>query len=150
MEPQPWQWVGGFPGAPGSVKVARDWLDAVLSGVDIPDEQAATAVLLLSETATNAVRHTHSGDPGGVFTVRVFLWPAVGCLCVQVHDAGSATVARRHPHGETIDSGYGLALVEAFAHTWGVLEPEAGTGVFFDLMWQPEPEQAAPVSAPGM
>ena len=36
-----------------------------------PDEVVDRAVLITSELATNTLRHTHSGDPGETFTVRV-------------------------------------------------------------------------------
>ncbi|GAA3736878.1 ATP-binding protein [Salinactinospora qingdaonensis] len=143
-------WRRRFAGVPASVKASRDWVESVAAEMGAPQEQQATAALLLSETATNALRHTASAEQG--YTVEVWARFA-GWLRVQVRDAGSSFRPQVQSRETTAEraSGYGLALVEAFAHTWGALEPEAGTGVFFEIAWQPvAPHPPAPLDMPGM
>ncbi|NYE47571.1 anti-sigma regulatory factor (Ser/Thr protein kinase) [Spinactinospora alkalitolerans] len=140
-----------FSGTPNSVATARHWLEGLLAsghrGPEIPDDVRATAVLLLSELATNAVRHTRSSN-GGVYTVRVHLRP--GMVGVEVEDRGPLD-GRRLELAETgpdSESGRGLALVEAFADLWGPLTK--GCGVFFRLSWTPdEPPPPLPRRSPG-
>ncbi|GAA1750299.1 ATP-binding protein [Streptomonospora arabica] len=132
-----------FPGRPENVADARNWLDDLLhrrtaGDRPVPDDTRATAVLLLSELATNALRHTRSGDGGG-YNVRLSL--AVGALRVEVEDDGplGARVPRQRTASPDEESGRGLALVAAFADAWG---PRClGRGAYFRLMW---PDRAAP------
>ncbi|GEM_PF-1671424 len=60
-------WSRTFAGTAGQVGEARRFLAAVLGG----HPAAGDAVLCLSELAANAIIHSRSGEPGGVFTVRV-------------------------------------------------------------------------------
>ncbi|GAA3750255.1 ATP-binding protein [Salinactinospora qingdaonensis] len=132
------------------MKTGRGWLESVAAEMGAPQEQQATAALLLSETATNALRHTASGEWG----YTVYVWARfAGWLRVGVRDAGSSSrprVQAREASPER-ESGYGLALVEAFAHAWGPLPPEQGSGVFFEIAWQPVgPHPPAPLDMPRM
>ncbi|GAA3739543.1 ATP-binding protein [Salinactinospora qingdaonensis] len=143
-------WRRRFAGVASSVKAGRCWLETVAAEMGAPDEQQATAALLLSETATNALRHTASAEQG--YTVEVWARFA-GWLRVEVRDAGSSSRPRVQARqaAPKRESGYGLALVEAFAHTWGGLAPEQGSGVFFEIAWQPvAPHPPAPLDMPGM
>ena len=123
-----------FPGLAPQVSAARRWLDGLLvrQCPDIPDDTAAAAVLLLSEVATNALRHTASGR-GGTFAVVAQV--RSGWLRVHVEDAGGA-IGRPRLAAPRCDAegGRGLALVAAFADRWGRLEP--GPGVYFALGWR--------------
>mgnify|MGYP001367753143 FL=1 len=63
-----------FPGIPDSVAAARRFVAAAIRlcpQATAPDEVVDRAVLITSELATNTLRHTHSGDPGETFTIRV-------------------------------------------------------------------------------
>lgn len=130
-----------FPGAPEQVGVARRWLQDTLTRPPglIPDAITAAAVLLLSEAVTNAIRHTATGAPGGSFTVHVHADRER--MAVAVQDGGSA-VSRpeRMPSGPEDGGGRGLALVAAFAETWGPL-PD-GSGLAFSLALRPESADA--------
>ena len=59
-----------FPGHPAQVAHARRFVQRSLA----PDGPAADAALLTSELATNAVRHTASGQ-GGTFEVIIWQCP---------------------------------------------------------------------------
>ena len=75
----------------------RAFLAEILDGCPVADE----AVLIADELASNAVRHSNSGKPGGRFTVRVevhkpdYLW-------VEVEDEGSRPDARQASGGQGV------------------------------------------------
>ncbi|MDA8371623.1 MAG: ATP-binding protein [Nocardiopsaceae bacterium] len=125
-----------FPGRPSSVAAARGWLEDLLSPARrrfmIPDDVRATAVLLLSELATNALQHTRSAD-GGTYTVNVCV--CSGLVRVEVEDAGprNGQRAKLREAGPQDETGRGLALVAAFADTWGPLP--RGRGMYCRLSW---------------
>ncbi|GAA4907243.1 anti-sigma regulatory factor (Ser/Thr protein kinase) [Streptomonospora salina] len=97
-------------------------------------------MLLLSETATNALAHTASGAPGSTFTVHVHADRHT--LAVAVQDAGSTTTRpERARTSITDDHGRGLALVDAFADTWQPLP--TGNGMVFTLSLAPAPTGTA-------
>ena len=90
-----------------------------------------TAVLLTSETVTNAIVHGHSEVR---LTVRV---GAAGDVRIETGDDNS-----RHPVLQPVDAdaldGRGVALLEAAASSWGVTDEDYGKIVWFEL-------EAAPV-----
>ncbi|WP_405998912.1 ATP-binding protein [Streptomyces sp. NBC_00829] len=77
-----------------------------------------TALVVLSELLTNAVRHAHV-SPGREIETRFQL--AGGDLRIEVHDASDV---RPHKRAASSDSecGRGLALVGVLADQWGVSE----------------------------
>ncbi|MBX9388323.1 ATP-binding protein [Streptomonospora nanhaiensis] len=118
------------------VPEARRWLELMLgaSRLSVPDDTQATAVLLCSEAATNAVVHTASGRQG-TFTVHIRAIP--GHLTVEVEDDGAATNPVPVQAGALDEHGRGLALIAGFADTWG---PRAlGCGIYYTLSWRPAP-----------
>ncbi|MEY9211185.1 ATP-binding protein [Thermobifida halotolerans] len=128
-----------FPGVSGSVADARRFVTAAIRlcpRITAPEEVLDRAELIISELATNAIRHTRSGDPGESFAVRV-----------QVDHRGvRAEVRTRAPRlwhcvprvvtpGDPFaEHGRGLLLVDRLATRWGVLAPWEG-GVYFALHW---------------
>ena len=62
--------------------------------------------LIASELATNAIRHTPSGTPGGSFTVTVRTGPAWARL--EVADTGTGVWSA--PEGQDHDAEYGRGL----------------------------------------
>ncbi|WP_184075632.1 ATP-binding protein [Nocardiopsis mwathae] len=137
-----------FPGVPEQVAEARHWAEDVLTtavhGPGTPDETTATAVLLLSELCTNAIRHTHTGRQGGRFTVSLVLTP--GQLEARVADNGAADSAPRLlSTGPDAEQGRGLHLVRHFADHTGPL-PQ-GCGVFFRLAWATTSSAPTPARA---
>jgi serine/threonine-protein kinase RsbW len=111
------------PGAPAAAR------DAVAAGIGgrVADDVLGDARLLISELVSNCVRHAGLATDG---VVRIGADVTGGMLCLEVDDAGTAgTVAARPP---TSQGGYGLHLVEALAHRWGVTR-EGFTRVWVEL-----------------
>jgi two-component sensor histidine kinase len=118
-----------FGAWPASVPAARRYVTDLLG--DVPPELCQTAGLLVSELATNAVRH--AGTP--VFTVQVELDSAEGRLRVGVSDTGPGVPLPRTPDvGD--EHGRGLQLVATLADRWGA-HRRRSTGektVWFELL----------------
>lgn len=126
-----------FSGEHSSVAQARDWLGRRLKIVGLPEEIGDTALLLLSELATNQVLHTldpNRDEIGGDYFVRVFFSPER--LRVEVRDAGGRS-PEFHLSDPSPDAehGRGLFLVNALASRWGRFESGRGPGMFFELRW---------------
>ncbi len=102
-----------FPGYPGSIPAARDYIVAMLD--DQPGELRETVAVLVSELVTNAVRHGSGRD----FEVSVEHRPDEGRLWVGVTDSGSGNPMVRTPP-VTAEHGRGLQLVGLLANRWGV------------------------------
>ncbi len=86
-----------------------------------------TAVLLVSELVTNAVRHARGGDE-----VTLLLQAAGTWLRIEVTDADPRWPRPRTP-AEFDGSGFGLVLVDALAGKWGVRETATGKAVWAEL-----------------
>ncbi|MGW5877742.1 ATP-binding protein [Nocardiopsis terrae] len=133
-----------FAGRPESVKDARDWLARKLAFADAPEEITENTLLLLSELATNNVRHAPVGSVGrGDFYIRAFFFHR--WLRVEVLDAYKRTPSLYAVTPDTYaEGGRGLLLVNALATRWGRFRSLRGPGMFFELRWQ-APELLAPV-----
>ena len=131
-----------FPGAPAAVAEARRWVRQVLEIEAAPADIADTAVLLVSEVATNALTHTDSGHPGGRFVLRVRCGP--GRLRVECDDAGSRTGSRPRyvMSGPEEVGGRGLALLAELADAYGDRADPTGRTIHFELHW-PVPPHAS-------
>ncbi|MFI6205719.1 ATP-binding protein [Streptomyces sp. NPDC051041] len=107
-----------LPGHPVSVGLARRRVRDHLAawGHDPRDRTLEHAVLLVSELATNAVRHGSSARAG--FEVAVTALADGSCL-VEVSD-GSRSEPRPGRAAEDEETGRGLHLVEHLATAWGV------------------------------
>lgn len=108
------------------VALARMELRKALAGwgLSVLEE---SAVLVLSELLTNAVRHARV-SPGREIETRFLV--VSGGLRVEVHDASSDRPERRTLDPDAVD-GRGLVLVAALADEWGVGE-RGGLG---KLVW---------------
>ncbi|WP_376771576.1 ATP-binding protein [Streptosporangium saharense] len=116
-------WQRAFPGTREQVGQARRFVRACLP--HHPD-----AELVASELATNAVEHTRTGEPGGIFTVLVRL-RADGTAYLAIEDqGGSAVFGVRTPGRE---GGRGLHLVAALTLSWGVKGDAASRTVWAEL-----------------
>jgi serine/threonine-protein kinase RsbW len=103
-----------LPGHPRSASEARAFARRVLG----PRHPALQAVeIAVSELATNAVRHTVSGLPGGRFLVTLAVTRA-GVL-VSVYDGGASGVPHIPDRTEG-EHGRGLEIVSALAEEWGI------------------------------
>jgi anti-sigma regulatory factor (Ser/Thr protein kinase) len=122
-----------FPGVPDSVPTARHFVTDAIG--DIPREISERAALMVSELATNAIKH------GGTdFELRVERTPDE--LYIEIADSGggSPTVRRALPQDS---SGRGLHIVEALADKWGVRPANSGPGktVWFTLSLAPASQE---------
>jgi hypothetical protein len=118
-------WSRTFPGLATQVAAARRYLAGLMG--DTPG--AGDALICLSELATNAVTHSHSGRSGGVFTVHVTR--AAGWWRIGVADDGGSW----HGHGDGGDGLHnrGLLIVGALVRRWRVDGGHGGRVVWFEL-----------------
>ncbi|WP_017557305.1 ATP-binding protein [Nocardiopsis baichengensis] len=135
-----------FPGLAHQIKHARRFVERALAH----SPEVATATLLTSELATNAITHSASGTAGGKFEVSVHTAP--GWTRVEVRDLGSPEHPRAQHRGpyDTAEHGRGLDMVEVLAAKWGTEHRSGGLGrtVWYEMVWEaaeetgpaPEPE----------
>jgi len=119
-----------FPGHASAVSQARRFVADVL-GDGFPGRD--DVLLLVSEIAANAVRHSASGD-GGEFEVAVSV--AGGLVRVEVGDQGGACEPRLTGEDgapDTLTGGRGLRIVDALAAKWGHTGDELGRVVWFEV-----------------
>jgi two-component sensor histidine kinase len=107
-----------FANTPASVTQARHFATTAVGSV--PSEVADAVAVMVSELATNSVRHA-----GSHFSVRVDREGAQ--IRVAVADAGSGQPAIRSPR-PLEPSGRGLQIVRALANDWGVAPLKDGRG----------------------
>lgn len=102
-----------YPGAASHVRRVRADLAPVAAGLPIADD----LILLASELAANAVVHSRSREPGGEFTVHVYIRPG-DYAWLEVEDNGGPWTTPE-PDDE---HGRGLAIVAAIAGegNWGI------------------------------
>ncbi|MFD4953425.1 ATP-binding protein [Streptomyces sp. NPDC058451] len=100
-----------------------------------------TAELLLTELATNALRHARGLDIG----VRVYLQ---GDHCVIEVNDGSPLPPVPRCAGPDDENGRGLLLVESLAEAWGVSEDGTTTWCTLPLSKGPSEMESAAVTAP--
>ncbi|MFF6811038.1 ATP-binding protein [Streptomyces sp. NPDC012403] len=127
----PWSYTLHLSRDPRSPGIARSTLRSVLTAYEL-GELAPTAELLASELLTNA--HLHTGGPyalhirpTGSGQLRVGVWDK-GSTIPSGLSAGFAYGAM--PHGAS-EGGRGLALVRAYADSWGASllgGPEGASG----------------------
>jgi anti-sigma regulatory factor (Ser/Thr protein kinase) len=112
--------------APGDARTAvREWLSGLTAHQILHD-----AELLVSELVTNSVVH---GELGAGDTVLVTVSVAADALRFEIDNPGTAgAVARTPPVRQPRPGGFGLALVERLAASWGVSRTRSTT-VWFEL-----------------
>lgn len=117
-----------FPFDVLSVSAARHFADEVLA--DVPAAVLESIELMVSELATNSIRHARTG-------FHLAIIERAHEIRVEVTDLGGGTPTVQSP-GPTDPSGRGLAIVEMFSDAWGVeyTAPEDKT-VWFTLGWVP-------------
>ena len=109
-----------------SVRQARQLAQATVRQW-FPDKVVETAGLLVSELASNAVRHV----TGRACFRLVVLRTAKG-LRAEVHDCGRGE-PRVLKAGDGDEGGRGLALVELLSDAWGWTPTADGKAVWFEL-----------------
>jgi anti-sigma regulatory factor (Ser/Thr protein kinase) len=117
-----------IPGRPEHVCAARSFAKKAL-GEGSPATEAA--VLLVSETVTNAVLHSNSRRRGGTVTITIIR--VGGGTRIEVTDDGSQASAPVVKGHGCVSGGHGLFLVQTLADQWGYVRDDAGTTVWFWL-----------------
>ena len=107
-----------FPNRPDSVPAARYFVRGTLT--DTPSGVASAVELMVSELATNAVRHTDS-------SFELLISRAPQELRVEVSDGGDGRPRMGSPEPSDV-SGRGLPLVDLMSADWGVREAPRGAG----------------------
>ncbi|HST67937.1 MAG TPA: ATP-binding protein [Mycobacteriales bacterium] len=117
-----------LPDGPEGASFARRAMRRAADLWKLDRETTETALLLVSELATNAIRH-------GAPPVRLLLRLDQHNLRVEVTDSSPALPQLGHP-GPDQTSGRGLQIVQQLAVTWGarVLPRRVGKTVWFDLV----------------
>jgi anti-sigma regulatory factor (Ser/Thr protein kinase) len=115
-----------IPGRPDQVCAAREFITKVLGEAEPATD---VAVLLASETVTNAVLHSNSRCPGGTVTITA-LETGDG-VRIEVTDCGSEQSAPVVKPDGCITGGNGLLLVQTLADEWGYERDESLTTVWF-------------------
>ncbi|MDX2548406.1 SpoIIE family protein phosphatase [Streptomyces sp. WI04-05B] len=121
---------------PERVAVARQQLREQLHDWPCPD-QVDSAVLLISETATNVLVHT---DADALVVAEVTGDPGRRRIRVEVTDVSDDLPHKRRP-GELASSGRGLMLIEMLADAWGVNPRGEGKSIWFELYERTQEEK---------
>jgi anti-sigma regulatory factor (Ser/Thr protein kinase) len=112
---------------PSSIRYARRHAEDTLERWGVPEETVCDALTIVSELATNAVRHTGpsiepSAPSGGQSEVRqcsLMLWTAASRLYVSVWDENPAPPVLRAV-SDYAETGRGLQLVSTLSGgSWG-------------------------------
>lgn len=126
------EWTETFPGTVESVRLGRAWLRAQLHGAGVADSVTETALLLLSELASNAVRHTASGRVGEAFHVAVRVDSSA--VRLEVSDRGGTLTGPHLVEGDPLaTAGRGLVLVADCSRRWGYRGGTSGRTVFAEV-----------------
>ena len=124
-----------FPHEPESVPAARRFATGVLRGVAVDTLEAVE--LMVSELATNCIRHTDSG-------FDLTITRAGGDIRVEATDGAGGRPEMRSPK-PTDPSGRGLKIVDMLSAKWGVQQrTSVGKTVWFTV---PDTTPAAPAQA---
>jgi anti-sigma regulatory factor (Ser/Thr protein kinase) len=119
--------IGGGDLAPGA---ARRAFDNFING-ELSDRQRTDARLLVTEIATNSVRHAGAGPEDSIELTLSISSSAVR-VAILDHGDGFAPAASTRAKDGTREGGRGLFLLDALADRWGV-EREGATSVWFEM-----------------
>lgn len=123
-----------FPADPQSIPAARHFVAEFLKDV-VPEETRDAIEIMVSELATNAIRHAGSG-----FTLRLYVSDTH--VRVEAIDTGPGVPELRSP-SPTEPSGRGLRIVQGLAEAWGQTSTDEGKMVWFTIPCHPNGEQQA-------
>jgi anti-sigma regulatory factor (Ser/Thr protein kinase) len=113
-----------FGHTPASVPLARRFASGVLEGA--PDDVRDAVALMVSELASNCIRHADSG-----FEITVI--ETADAIRIEASDGGGGEPRMRTP-GPADPNGRGLRIVDMLSSSWG-FQPlgEGGKTVWFTL-----------------
>jgi serine/threonine-protein kinase RsbW len=116
-----------YPGLPEQIRCVRHDLRELLA--DCP--AADSVILCASELATNAVRHSRSGQPGGHLTVTTRTDPGTS-VRIDVTDQGG-----RWDWRGRLPRYHGLYVVHATAANWGITGDYRTRTTWAQVNWAP-------------
>ena len=122
-----WRMSRSFLASPPSVTEARRFVTVFLAGWPVVE----TAELIVSELATNAIRHSASNRFGGRF--HVLIHSEHYLVWVGVADEGGPRAPQMLAPDEQDERGRGLLLVATLADSYGVRGDETGRTVWASL-----------------
>ncbi|MFJ6806186.1 SpoIIE family protein phosphatase [Streptomyces anulatus] len=128
---------------PERISVGRQLVRELLHDWSDP-EQVDSAVLMVSEMATNVLVHT---DGDALMAAEISGERGERRLRVEVADASDELPHKRRP-GEMASSGRGLVLMEMLADAWGVDPRGEGKSIWFELYESGESAEAAAPEGP--
>lgn len=108
-----------------AVAVARQFVRRRCHALGMDTDSCDTAVLLTSETVTNAFTHGRS-------EARIRLRRVPGGLLVEVADDNSRHPQRQADDPDALD-GRGLSIIDLLARRWGVRDDPYGKTVWFEV-----------------
>ena len=118
-----------FHGGVLAARLARRAVRDELSG-ELPERTLDDVELLVSELATNSVRHGGC-DEGTELRFRTDVTPS--CVRIQLCDTGSGfTELRSEPSPPDAAGGFGLVLLERLSDRWGT-QRNGGFCVWFEV-----------------
>ena len=120
-------WITTWEGVPERLADIRQYLRHILGDVDGGDD----VVLVASELAANAIRHSRSGSARGTFVLQVAAF--TDCWHVRVDDQGGTSSPMLEEAKDTDESGRGLPMVAALARAWGTFGGSAGRTVWAEI-----------------
>jgi anti-sigma regulatory factor (Ser/Thr protein kinase) len=127
------RWARTFPADPRSVPAARHFATDVLS--DVSPELLQVVELMVSELATNGIRHARS-------TFELAIYRTVDRVRVEVTDQAGGTPSICYPAPDD-PTGRGLRIVDMLAEQWGVERSAAvGKTVWFTVAAPPQTQVA--------
>jgi serine/threonine-protein kinase RsbW len=122
-----------FAGRPDQIPAARKWLATTVLATVVNDLAVASDVLLAcSELAANAIIHSNSGLPGGIFTVRACI-DSERIRIEVIDQGGSWTSSCSHKDDCDDQSGRGLMIVAAIAGAWGIAGDQEGRTAWCEI-----------------
>lgn len=122
-----------FPNEAASVTAARKFVKAALQ--DVPPDTLQAVELMVSELATNCVRHTDDG-------FQISVQQGADEIRVEASDRGGGEPQLRSP-GPTDPHGRGLRIVDALSGAWGVdIGPGQEKLVWFEVPARAQAEES--------
>jgi serine/threonine-protein kinase RsbW len=120
-----------FAGRPEQIRAVRAWLARLIDGF----ADASNAVLACSELASNAIMHSRSGQPGGLFTVRACVDHVA--IRIEIIDQGGPWTGLTRQYDDEMDdagqSGRGLTIIAAIASSWGIRGDQEGRTAWCEI-----------------
>ncbi len=115
--------------APRAVREARGFVEDCCRAEGLEGDAVETAVLLTSETVTNAFLHGRSD-------ARLAVTVIAGVILIQVGDDDSRLPALVEQHPDAV-SGRGVMILESLATRWGIGDDAQGKVVWFEVSLDP-------------